>query len=142
MDNQLVQSLISKFPTFDPQWDKDARDAWFDGYCRLLTIVENTPGLIAGAGQAVPPAPEPAPAARSNGHGPGHATPVTPEQHATMRRLAAERAGDRAAAEATGLPVSTVNYYMRQYRREAGTARKSPGFRRRDQAAEIHADPA
>ncbi len=32
----LVQQLLSKFPAFDPKWDKELQEAWFSGFDKLM----------------------------------------------------------------------------------------------------------
>lgn len=41
-DNKLRETLLSKFPNFDPSWDPAQQKAWFDAYQKLLEMIERT----------------------------------------------------------------------------------------------------
>jgi hypothetical protein len=38
--DNIIQTLVSKFPEFDPNWAPDAQKAWFDMYDRLIDKFE------------------------------------------------------------------------------------------------------
>lgn len=40
----VAQTLLSKFPAFDPEWPDEIKAKWFDGYERLLKMGESKPG--------------------------------------------------------------------------------------------------
>lgn len=42
--SSVAQTLLAKFPEFDPSWSDDLKAKWFDGYGRLLAMGETKSG--------------------------------------------------------------------------------------------------
>jgi hypothetical protein len=105
----LLDSLIAKFPDFDPTWDQAARDAWFAAYGRLLSLVE--PALCSAPApvEAVSP---PAAALYSK---PG---PRCTVDTATLAELARAGHSDHEIARQLGVSQPTIS----RVRREMGIA--------------------
>lgn len=38
----LAESLLAKFPEFNPSWEKEQQQSWFEAYQKLLAMTENT----------------------------------------------------------------------------------------------------
>lgn len=110
----LLNTLVEKFPTFDPNWAEAAQQSWFAGFDRLLALAAKT--QPPQPEQPATPAAEPPQNGKANGHvtiSP-YARRVGDEELATLRRLHAEGKSDSEIARLTGTGQSTVSKHLRR----------------------------
>lgn len=135
MEQELLRMLVEKYPAMDPAWSAEERAAWFEGYGRLLDLVQGGELRMVQATLAALTTPS---APSTNGDGPAtngkgggstvRAKPhrATPEQMAILERLAAAGAKRRQIALETGLPPATITYHLHRLRVEASAKIQEP----------------
>jgi DNA-binding CsgD family transcriptional regulator len=101
----LLETLVNKFPNFDPTWQQDAQSAWLSMFGRLLDL------LCEKSQQPAPSVPTPS----------AHRYVVTPEIEAIMRQGAVDGLTNKQVAERTGFSTATVSAHMTRFRAEART---------------------
>jgi hypothetical protein len=138
VEHNVLDQLIAKFPTFDPDFRPEEQTAWFAGFDRLLTIITAFERQEAARETVPAPIVEPVPTPGRNGtvvvppRRPGNAV-ITATNMVDIRRLVTAGHSARAIAEELGLPQAAVGSWCTRIRKEAAAG--EAGFRDGSRAA-------